>query len=196
MMEYARRYAQLKSAVDAGNWDMAKYQLDEMTEIQEVGETTRPGRAPMLKAFEDGFLKPMDAAILAKDKAKADAAYTAMAGGCNGCHAASKGTNWASYAYVQVQPPQTDPADYVSWNAGSGNSGNYVPSASAGTPAPGATQATTGRPPNIPVDHAGRTQCLICHKDGVGGAPQAPPAIHASFADDPSLCKGCHQETK
>ncbi len=196
MIEYGRRFAQLKSALDAGNWDMAKYQLDEMTEIQEVGETTRPGRAPMLKGFEDGFLKPMDAAILAKDKAKTDAAYTAMVGGCNGCHAASKGANWASYAYVQVQPPQTDPADYVSWNAGSGNTGNYVPSASAGTPAAGATQPAAGGPPKIPADHAGRTQCLICHKDGVGGAPQAPPAIHASFPDDPTLCKSCHQETK
>lgn len=134
MIEYARRFAQLKYALDAGNWDMAKYQLDEMTEIQEVGETTRPGRAPMLKAFESGFLTPLDTAILAKDKSKADTAFKNMIGGCNGCHAASAGSamdpayTWKSYGWVVVQAPPSDPADYVLWNAGAGNTGNYVKS--------------------------------------------------------------------
>ena len=196
MIEYAKRYAQLKYALDNGNWDMAKYQLDEMTEIQEVGETTRPGRAPMLKAFEDGFLKPMDAAILAKDKAKADAAYKNMIGGCNGCHAASKGSNWASYAYVQIQTPQSDPADYVQWNAGTGNTGNYVSAAPAGSATTAAPAA--GGPPKIPADHASppRPQCLVCHASGVGGAPKPPPAIHSALADDPKICLGCHQQSQ
>ena len=134
MVEYGKRYAQLKYALDNGNWDMAKYQLDEMTEIQEVGETTRPGRAPMLKAFEAGFLKALDDAILAKDKDKAAIAYKNMIGGCNGCHAASTGSAatsgyaWKSYGWIQIQMPSADPADYVQWNAGAGNTGNYVPS--------------------------------------------------------------------
>jgi hypothetical protein len=202
MIEYARRFAQLKYALDAGNWDMAKYQLDEMTEIQEVGETTRPGRAPMLKAFEDGFLQPMDAAILAKDKSKADTAFKNMIGGCNGCHAASTGSamdpayTWKSYAWVVVQAPPSDPADYLLWNAGAGNTGNYVSAAPAGTPAVGATQApAAGGPPKIPASHVGRTQCLICHKTGVGGAPIPVPSIHAALADDPNLCTGCHVQT-
>ncbi len=228
MIEYARRFAQLRYALDAGNWDMAKYQLDEMIEIQEVGETTRPGRATMLKAFEDGFLKPMDDAILAKDKTKADTAYKAMIGGCNGCHAGSKAANWSSYAFVQIQAPPSDPADYVQWNAGAGTTGNYVPATQTGTTptvsatgsattqAPtGATSAATAAPttgattsaptsataaatkassgpPRIPADHVGRTQCLVCHATGVGGAPTPPPAIHASFPDDPNVCKSCH----
>ena len=98
MIEYGRRLAQLKYALDAGNMDMAKYQLDEMVEIQEVGETTRPGRAPMLKAFEDNFLKPLDEAILAQDKDKAAAALKNAVGGCNSCHATSTSANWSSYA--------------------------------------------------------------------------------------------------
>ena len=126
MIEYGRRLAQIKDAIDGGNWDMAKYQLDEMIEIQEVGETTRPGRAPALKAFEDGFLKTLDAAILAQDKGKAADAFTNVITGCNACHAASTGTNWSSYAYVQVQPPQTDPADYLQWST-PGGTGNYKP---------------------------------------------------------------------
>src|SRR6266545_4171438 len=46
MIEYGNRLARLWFAASADNWDMAKYQLDEMIEIQEVGETTRPNRAP------------------------------------------------------------------------------------------------------------------------------------------------------
>ncbi len=126
MIEYGRRLAQIKYAIDAGNWDMAKYQLDEMVEIQEVGETTRPGRAPALKAFEDGYLKALDAAILAQDKGQAADALNNAITGCNACHAASTGTNWSSYAYVQIQPPQTDPADYLLWNT-PGGTGNYKP---------------------------------------------------------------------
>ena len=190
MMEYAKRMAQLKHAFDAANWDMAKYQLDEMIEIQEVGETTRPGRAPMLKAFEDNYLKALDDAIMAKDNAKVGTAFKSALAGCNACHAASTGANWASYAYVQVQAPQSDPADYVQWK-NPGGTGNYISAA----PAPGATQAAGG-PPKIPADHAGRTQCLVCHATGANNAPKIPTANpdHTAFKDDnnAALCFSCH----
>lgn len=126
MIEYGRRLAQIKYAIDAGNWDMAKYQLDEALEIQEVGEITRPNRAPMLKAFEEGFLKALNDAILAKDSAKADAALTNVLTGCNACHTASQSSDWSSFAFVQIQLPLTDPADYILWNT-QGGTGNYTP---------------------------------------------------------------------
>ena len=126
MIEYGRRMAQLDNAIKAGNWDMAKYQLDEMVEIQEVGETTRPGRAAGLKAFEDSFLTPLDQAILAQDSAKATEALNTMVVGCNACHAASTGANWSSYGYIQIQLPPTNPADYVDWTT-AGGTGNYKP---------------------------------------------------------------------
>jgi cytochrome c553 len=126
MIEYGRRFAQVYYAIKAGNWDMAKYQLDEMIEIQEVGETTRPGRAPMLKAFEDGYLKALDDAIMAQDSAKASDALNNVVTGCNACHTGSTGTNWSSYGFVQIQPPQTDPADYLNWST-AGGTGNYKP---------------------------------------------------------------------
>ncbi len=200
MIEYGRRSAQLKYALDAGNWDMAKYQLDEMTEIQEVGETTRPSRAPMLKAFEDANLKPMDDAIAAKDKDKASATLQKIIAGCNACHVASKGSNWASYAYVQMQLPQTDPADYLQWNAGAGNTGNYVsaPPSGGATP-PATTGKTPGTPPQIPASHASppRPQCLVCHLQGVSGAPKVPSAPdHNAFNDDPAVCTACHVQAK
>jgi hypothetical protein len=126
MIEYGRRLAQIKSALDAGNWDMAKYQLDEALEIQEVGEVTRPNRAPMLKAFEDGYLAPLDEAILAQDAGQANTALDNAITGCNACHSASTSANWSSFGFVQIQLPQADPADYIHWNAAAGT-GNYKP---------------------------------------------------------------------
>ncbi len=126
MIEYARRFAQIQRAIDAGNFDMSKYQLDEMLEIQEVAETTRPARAPLLKGFESGSLRALDEAIRAKQKDTASAAWKRTAAACDACHAVSTGTNWSSYGFVQIRAPRTDPADYVRWNAGAGNTGNYI----------------------------------------------------------------------
>src|SRR5215470_20169547 len=50
MVEYAHRMAVVWFAGEAANWNLAQYQIIEMREIQEVGETTRPARAPALKS--------------------------------------------------------------------------------------------------------------------------------------------------
>ena len=51
-------------------------------------------------------------------------------------------------------------------------------------------------PPKTPANHVGRTQCLICHTSGVGGAPKVPTTFpdHTLFKDDnnASLCLMCH----
>jgi hypothetical protein len=150
MIEYGNRLARLWYAANADNWDMAKYQLDEMTEIQEVGEITRPGRAEMLKAFEDGYLKPIDDAILAKDKVAFTKAFNTAIDGCNGCHKASTGGTWGSYKWVFVQPPQADPATYVNW-AGQAQ-GSYI-----ANPPPAATAVPTA-PLTATLDAAGAVQ--------------------------------------
>lgn len=161
MIEYGNRLARMSYAIEGGNWDMAKYQLDEMVEIQEVGETTRPGRSEMLKTFQANFLKPIDDAILAQDKTKAGAALTKAIEGCNACHAGSNAANWSSFAYVVIQLPKSDPADYLKWDTANGT-GNYISAEANATPA--ASTGTT--PPNMPKDHAGRTGdvCLVCHQ--------------------------------
>src|SRR6266511_1576948 len=78
MIEYGHRMAAVWFAGQAGNWDLAQYQLAEMVEIQEVGETTRPARAPALKSFESSFLDPLDEAIKAKDKTRSRAPTTQL----------------------------------------------------------------------------------------------------------------------
>ncbi len=103
MMEYAHRFWSMYYAAKSGNWDLAAYQMKEALEIQEVGETTRPARAPMLKAFESSFLDPLNNTINAKNFSTFQAAYNNTVGGCNGCHAAS------GFPYINYTLPSSPP---------------------------------------------------------------------------------------
>lgn len=104
MIEYSNRFTTMYYAAKGGNWDMAAYQLKEMREIQEVGENTRPARAPLLKAFETTYLDKLAEAIKAKDGKKFDAEFKKTVEGCNGCHAAS------DFAFIKYQLPKASPS--------------------------------------------------------------------------------------
>ncbi|GEM_PF-404374 len=107
MIEYGNRIALTKFAADAGDWGMAQYQLKEATEIQEVGETTRPGNADLLKNFEHKYLDQLAKDILNKDQAAFDKDFDATLQGCNACHQAT------GHPYVQIQPPQAMPEGFI-----------------------------------------------------------------------------------
>ncbi len=111
MMEYARRFAQVKAAADAGDWGLAQYELKEQTEIQEVGEATRPKKADLLKNFEHAYLDPVMKAIEAQDKTAFDNAYNAAIGGCNGCH------GMTGHPYIKYTPPKVSPEDFLKLEA-------------------------------------------------------------------------------
>jgi hypothetical protein len=100
MIEYSGRFTNMYYAAKGGNWALADYQLKEAREIQEVGETTRPKRAEMLKGFEGSYLEPLGAAIKAKDFKKFDEAAKAAIEGCNGCHAAQ------GFPFIKYQLPK------------------------------------------------------------------------------------------
>jgi hypothetical protein len=104
MIEYAHRFGTMFYSAKGGNWGMAAYQLKEMREIQEVGETTRPARAAPLKAFESANLDKLEATIKGKDFKKFDGAFKQAVEGCNGCHAAT------GFGYIKYQLPRTSPS--------------------------------------------------------------------------------------
>jgi hypothetical protein len=104
MIEYANRYSDIYYAAKSSNWPLAAYQLKEMGEIQEVGETTRPGRADALKAFEQSFLDPLEKTIEAKDFESFEAAFTSGIQGCNGCHAA------LGFPFIKYEIPSSPPS--------------------------------------------------------------------------------------
>ncbi len=111
MVEYGRRFALAKRAVDAGDWGMAQYQINEQIEIQEVGETTRPAMADLLKDFEHSYLDAVLAAVAKKDKAAFDTAYDAAVNGCNTCHAVS------DYPFIKSVAPAGGLGDYLNLTA-------------------------------------------------------------------------------
>lgn len=118
MIEYNIRFANLWFAAQAKNWPMARYQVAEMTEIQEVGETTRPNRAAPLKAFEQTFLDPLDDAASANDLTAFTAAYDEAIGGCNSCHAGSTGVppdTTLPAKFIKVMRPSTPVFPNVDW---------------------------------------------------------------------------------
>jgi hypothetical protein len=107
MIEYANRYSDIYYAAKGGNWPLAAYQLKEMGEIQEVGETTRPGRADALNAFEHSFLDPLGKTIEAKDFDSFEAAFKSGIQGCNGCHAA------LGFPYIKYELPSSPPSPLI-----------------------------------------------------------------------------------
>ena len=103
MMEYSHRFYVAYYAAKAGNWDLAKYELHEMLEIQEVGEATRPKHAPALKTFEETYLSKVEKSAQAEKWKDFDTAYKKAVAGCNACHAAS------GHGYIRYKLPATPP---------------------------------------------------------------------------------------
>ena len=104
MVEYSFRFGALYYAAQGGNWALAEYQLKEMTEIQEVAENTRPGRAQALKNYEEKSLGPIGAAIKAKDLKAFNVAFQSGLKGCNECHVDQK------FAYIHYELPKASPS--------------------------------------------------------------------------------------
>lgn len=100
MIEYSGRYTNMYYAAKGGNWGLADYMLKEAREIQEVGETTRPGRASSLKAFEQAYLDPLEKTIKAKDFKAFKTAFNRGIEGCNGCHASN------GFPFIKYQLPK------------------------------------------------------------------------------------------
>jgi hypothetical protein len=100
MIEYSTRYTNMFYAAKGGNWGLADYMLKEAREIQEVGETTRPGRASGLKAFEQAYLDPLEKTIKAKDIKAFTTAFNRGIEGCNGCHVSN------GFPFIKYQLPK------------------------------------------------------------------------------------------
>ncbi len=120
MIEYGIRFDNLWFAAQKSNWAMVSYQIDEMREIQEVGEITRSNRAAPLKNFESGFLDPLAKATANKDLTAFTTAYDAAISGCNACHAAATGkaadgTAIPSYKFVKITRPTAPAFNNVDW---------------------------------------------------------------------------------
>lgn len=117
MADVARRFELLGRATTAGRFELAEYELGE---ISESFEETLPHAAPpreghpdVLPAMASAFLlsnvPDLQRALGTRDRAQAAAAFERTATGCNGCHQAS------GHAFIEVPVsagrtiPNTDP---------------------------------------------------------------------------------------
>ena len=107
MVEYGNRFVDVFFAAKGGNWGLAQYQLKEMREIQEVGEVTRPQKAPLLTSFEEGYLEPLEKAILAQEWSKFNGLYRDAIDGCNSCHV---GTD---HGFIRFKLPARPTENYI-----------------------------------------------------------------------------------
>jgi len=104
MLAAQLHHGKLWFAGDAGNWDLAAYELDELKEGLSNGAKYYPKQedfdvAAGMKANIDGPLDKMGKAIDAKSKTEFASAFTALTNACSNCHASSK------HAFIRITKP-------------------------------------------------------------------------------------------
>jgi hypothetical protein len=92
----------------AGNWKLAAYEADELSETFDDITTYQATWknvpvAQLVKAMIEPPMKNVDAAIANKDPAAFKSAYNALTAACNACHAA------AHHEFLQIRIPAADP---------------------------------------------------------------------------------------
>jgi hypothetical protein len=104
MMEFGHRFYIAYYAAKERNWELAKYEIHELIEAQEVAEVTRPKYTKKLKEFENRYIKPLNEAIEKKDWDSFSKLYSSTTSGCNNCHIATK------HPYIKYKLPKIPPS--------------------------------------------------------------------------------------
>jgi len=103
MIEFGHRFYVAYYSAKANNWELAKYQIKELLEAQEIAEVTRPKYAKQLKIFEDNSIKKLQKSIEAKDWKLFEKRYNETITACNSCHKVN------GHSYIQYQLPKEPP---------------------------------------------------------------------------------------
>ena len=95
------RHAKLWLAGNAGNWELADYEIDELKEVLENAAKHVPDYKgiPVGKMIESVALAPIEdveKAIKAKDRARFTTAYDQLTAACNTCHKSGTGPSLSS----------------------------------------------------------------------------------------------------
>jgi len=98
------RHAKLWLAGNAGNWELADYEIDELKEVLENAAKHVPDYKgmPVGKMIETVALAPIEdveKAIKAKDRARFITAYDQLTAACNTCHKS------ANRPFIVIQRP-------------------------------------------------------------------------------------------
>jgi hypothetical protein len=104
MREVGDRYQNMYFAAKGGNWGLAFYMSKYMNGAMNPARVTKPDEYGMWKSFYEESFAPVNKAIVAKDFAAFEKAYTSVMNSCNQCHAGM------GYGFIKVVK-QKSPAD-------------------------------------------------------------------------------------
>jgi hypothetical protein len=98
------RHTKLWLAGNAGNWELADYEIDELKEVLENAAKHVPDYKgmPVGKMIESAAMAPIEdveKAIKAKDRARFTTAYDQLTAACNACHMS------ANRPFIVIQRP-------------------------------------------------------------------------------------------
>ena len=98
------RHAKLWLAGNAGNWELADYEIDELKEgLEDVVKYVPTYKdMPVGQLIESTIMKPIaevEQAIKARDRAKFASAFDKLSQACNSCHQAT------NRAFIVIQRP-------------------------------------------------------------------------------------------
>jgi hypothetical protein len=102
------RHAKLWFAGKENNWDLAAYEIDEITEGLEDAEKQFPTHegipvADMIKANIDPAVEQLKKAVGAKSRTEFVVAFDNLTSACNACHAG------ADKPFIRIQRPTSPP---------------------------------------------------------------------------------------
>jgi hypothetical protein len=104
------RHAKLWFAGEAGNWKLARYEVDELGEgfddVVRYHPTHKDSPVPIDSSVEKIIREPLaevGRAIAAQDRARFEKAFDAVTDGCNRCHQAT------NFGFNVVQRPTANP---------------------------------------------------------------------------------------
>lgn len=104
------RHAKLWFAGEAGNWKLARYELDELKEgfddVMRLHPTHKDSPVPISEVVPRIMSEPqsdLGKAVDAKDRARFGKAYDALTAGCNSCHQAT------NFGFNVVRRPAVNP---------------------------------------------------------------------------------------
>ena len=110
MLSQQMRHAKVWFAGEAGNWQLAAYEADELregfTDIARLHPTHKNAPVPIDQAIETIMTEPLDKlsqAITRADRNAFEEAFDTVTEGCNGCHQAT------DYGFSVLQRPKSNP---------------------------------------------------------------------------------------
>lgn len=92
----------------AGNWDLASFDTNEIKGIDKSLINTRTKFKDQMTGYETAYLTPLADAASKKDTAAFTAAYDKAVAGCNACHVANVENN-VSFGMIKITRPTSNP---------------------------------------------------------------------------------------